>query len=62
MALFFTRSVAMVETCEITLTEKNWKKVDELLTKIPDSDFLRFCVMDEIIEEGLEQFFKYNIL
>lgn len=52
----------MVETCEITLTEKNWKKVDELLTKIPDSDFLRFCVMDEIIEEGLEQFFKYNIL
>lgn len=46
----------MTKTREINLTEENWENVDELLMKIPDSEFLRFCVMNEIIEEGLEQF------
>jgi len=40
----------------ITLTDENWKKIDELLERIPDSGFLRFCLMDEIAGEGLEQF------
>ena len=44
----------MAETCEITLTEENWKKIDALLERIPDSDFLRFCVMNDIVERGLE--------
>ena len=46
----------MAETCEITLTEENWQKVDELFTKFPYSEFLRLCVMNEIVEEGLKQF------
>ncbi len=43
----------MAEKREITLTEENWKKIDELLEKIPDSEFLRFCLMNDIVEEGI---------
>lgn len=46
----------MAKTREITLADENWKKIDELLERIPDSEFLRFCLMNKIIEEGLEQF------
>ena len=46
----------MAKTREITLADENWKKIDELLERIPDSEFLRFCLMDEIAGEGLEQF------
>ena len=46
----------MAETRTITLTEENWKNVDELLMKIPDSEFLRFCVMNEIVGKGVEIF------
>ena len=53
VALFFTRSVMMAETREITLTEENWKKIDELLERIPDSGFLRFCLVNDIVEKGL---------
>lgn len=35
----------MAKTREITLTDENWKKIDELLEGIPDSEFLRFCLM-----------------
>ncbi len=52
----------MAEKREITLTEENWKKIDELLEKIPDSEFLRFCLMNDIVEEGirlcLKKYFK----
>jgi len=46
----------MVETREITLTEENWQNIDELFARIPDNDFLRFCLMNDIIEEGLVRF------
>ena len=48
----------MAETREITLTKEIWKKIDELLEGIPDSDFLRFCLMNDIIEAGLESLFE----
>jgi len=34
---------------------KRLKKIDELLMKIPDSEFLRFCVMNDILELGLDR-------
>jgi hypothetical protein len=46
----------MAETREITLTDENWHRIDKLVAKIPDSDFLRFCLMNDIIEEGLVRF------
>jgi hypothetical protein len=49
----YPRSVMMAKTREITLTDENWKKIDELLERIPDSGFLRFCLMDEIVEKGI---------
>jgi hypothetical protein len=48
------RSVVMAETREITLTEENWHRIDKLFSRIPDSDFLMFCLMNDIIEIGLE--------
>jgi hypothetical protein len=48
----------MAKTREITLADENWNKIDELLEKIPDSDFLRFCLVNEIIEMGLDGFEK----
>jgi len=54
----------MAETREITLTEENWQKIDLLLARIPDSDFLRFCLMNEIVEQGiphcLERYFTMH--
>lgn len=44
----------MAMTREITLTDENWKKIDELLERIPDSDFLRFCLMNDIVERALD--------
>ncbi len=43
----------MAETRAIILTEENWQNIDELLSRRPDSDFLRFCLMNDIIEEGI---------
>lgn len=43
----------MAKTREITLTDENWKKIDELLERIPDSEFLRFCLMNDILEVGI---------
>jgi len=48
-------------TREITLTDENWKKIDELLEELLDSDFLRFCLMNDIVEEGLVSFEKHLI-
>jgi hypothetical protein len=44
----------MGKTREITLTDENWKKIDALLERIPDSGFLRFCLMNDIVEVGLK--------
>lgn len=44
----------MAKTREITLTDENWKKIDELFESIPDSDFLRFCLMNDIVERALD--------
>jgi hypothetical protein len=41
----------MAEKCEITLTEENWQTIEKLLARIPDSEFHRFCLMNDIIEE-----------
>lgn len=40
----------MAETREITLTEENWLKIKKLATRIPDSKFLSFCLMNDIIK------------
>ncbi|MEA5031425.1 MAG: hypothetical protein VB025_04690 [Sphaerochaeta sp.] len=53
----------MEETRQVTLTEDNWQKIDYLLNGIPDSDFLRFCLINEAIEverERLEEQLTMN--
>lgn len=52
----------MGKTREITLTDENWKKIDALLERIPDSDFLRFCVMNDIVEKGINSCNSYEEL
>ncbi len=44
----------MAETREFILIEENWQKIDKLLIKFPDSNFLEFCLLNDIIEKGLE--------
>jgi hypothetical protein len=44
----------MAETREITLTDENWQEIDALLERIPDSGFLRFCLVNDIVEKGLK--------
>ena len=44
----YSRSIPMVETREITLTEENWQNIDELFARIPDNDFLRFLVSRQV--------------
>jgi len=46
----------MAETREITLIEENQQKIETLLARIPDSEFPKFCLMDEIVEEVMEKF------
>ena len=48
----------MDETRQVTLTEENWQKIDYLLRSIPDSNFLRFCLINHIVEIGLVEFEK----
>lgn len=43
----------MAETRKITLTEENWQEIDMILAKLPNSDFLRFCLMNDIVEKGI---------
>ena len=45
----------MAEKREITLTEENWQTIDTIMARIPDSDFLRFCLMNDIVEEGWKE-------
>lgn len=45
----------MAEKREISLTEENWKTIDTIMTRIPDSDFLRSCLMNDIVEGWLEK-------
>lgn len=52
----------MAEKREITLTEENWKKIDELLERIPDSGFLRFCLVNDIVEKGINSCAYYEEL
>ncbi|MGE4585640.1 MAG: hypothetical protein AB7C91_13420 [Sphaerochaeta sp.] len=40
----------MAETHKITLTEENWHKINKLMSKIPNSDFLKFCLINDIIK------------
>lgn len=46
----------MAKTREITLNEENWKKIEKLVSRIPDSEFLKFCLMNDIVELGLDRF------
>ena len=48
----------MAETREITLTEDNWQTIDTIMARIPDSDFLRFCLMNDIAEDGIRMCLK----
>ena len=52
----------MAEKREISLTEENWETIDTIMARIPDSDFLRFWLMNDIVEEGirlcLKKYFK----
>jgi hypothetical protein len=52
----------MAKTREITLTDENWKRIDKLLESIPDSDFLRFCFMNDIVEKGINSCNSYEEL
>ena len=45
----------MAESRTITLTETNWKELDMLLEKLPPNDFIKFCLMNEIIIEGIQK-------
>jgi hypothetical protein len=44
------------------LTDENWKKIDALLERIPDSGFLRFCLMNDIVEKGINSCAYYEEL
>jgi len=46
----------MAKKFEITLSEENWNKLNELLHLIPDSDFLNFCMLNDIIDKGIKKF------
>jgi len=45
----------MTKIVEITLTEENWLKVDKLILKNQDNDFLKFCLMNDIAKLGLDR-------
>lgn len=45
----------MTESRTVTLSETNWKQLDMLLARIPSSDFIKFCLMNEIVEEGIKR-------
>ena len=43
----------MAQTRTITLSETTWQQLDALLEQAP-SDFIRFCLLNEIFEEGMK--------
>ena len=45
----------MAESRTMTLTETNWKQLDMLLARMPANDFFKFCLINEIIEEGIKK-------
>jgi hypothetical protein len=45
-------SEIMAEARGITLTEKNWQKIEKPLARIPDSEFLKFCLMNKIVKRN----------
>jgi len=45
----------MAKTRRITLTKNNWNQIDEILSYYPDSKFLRFCIINIIVEEGIKK-------
>jgi hypothetical protein len=52
----------MAQTRTITLSETNWQRLDALLAQAPSSDFIRFCLLNEILEEGMKAYIeKYGI-
>ena len=42
----------MAQTRTITLSETTWQQLDSLLKQAP-SEFIRFCLLDEIVKEGI---------
>lgn len=42
----------------LDLTTENKKKLDAIFIRINESEFLKFCVINEIFEEGTKLFFK----
>ncbi len=44
----------MAQTRTITLSDTNWRQLDTLLSQIPCSDFIQFCLLNDIFEEGLK--------
>ena len=44
----------MAQTRTITLSDTNCQQLDTLLTQIPSSEFIQFCLLNEIFEEGLK--------
>ena len=43
----------MAQTRMITLSDTNWQRLDALLAQAPPSDFIRFCLLNEIFEDGM---------
>lgn len=44
----------MAQTRTITLSDTNWQQLDTMLSQIPSSDFIRFCLINEIVEKGMK--------
>jgi hypothetical protein len=40
-------------TRTITLAKTTWQQLDVLLAQAPSSDFIRYCLLDAIIQAGI---------
>lgn len=45
----------MAETYEVALSEENWLKIENLMSRIPPNEFLKFCLMNDIVALGLDR-------
>ncbi len=51
----------MEDNRKITLTKNNWADINNILTVSPNSEFLRFCIINKIVENGIKKFKKEQL-
>ena len=48
----------MTKTLKITLTEKNSEEINKLLDHFLESEFLKFCLINDLVNEGIKKLKK----